>query len=215
MENMKRNAHTIPFHRIILPPSRCHNGIRLKNARIEFIKHINISTDPKFIPPIFVSKRENDNGNVIAAVTIFAEGPAAAIIPVSCVRASPLNITAPGAAKTKPVNNANNNERSKFRIFILNSDHNPYFCAINLWESSWTKNAVRIPKNEIGSAIRYLSKEKLYIGEKTKEKANVKTLIARRRWYISVLLNFPGDPPSRVPFGKYMYSLGESSWNDV
>ena len=97
---------------------------------------------------------------------ILALAPAAAILPVSEGFAFPRNITAPGAAKTRPVKKATTTESANPRGYIRNSDHNPHFCATNLWESSWTKKAVTIPKKAIGMKKKYDSRS---IGEPRKK----------------------------------------------
>jgi hypothetical protein len=152
---------------------------------------------------------------VITAVIIFAAGPAAAIRPVSKVLVSPLNMTAPGAAKTNPVRTAKINDKRRPFGYILNSDQSPYLCAINLCESSCTKKAVKIPKKDMGIAAgkfcRLLNPYGRLLFEKTKANASVSTPIAIRICIISILLNDPGFPTSKVPFGTYMYSLGERS----
>jgi len=50
--------------------------------------------------------------------------------------------------------------------------------------------------------------KKRLLCESGKEKAKVSIINAIVRWTSSVLLVFPGFPISRVPFGKYIYSLG-------
>jgi hypothetical protein len=80
-------------------------------------------------------------------------------------------------------------------------------------------NAVTIPKNAMGIKTTYANtsigipnkKNTRLFFEKVKEKANVRIPIAISRWPTSILLNDPGFPTSRFPFGMYIYSRGERS----
>lgn len=116
--------HTIPFHCITLTPSRGPNGNKLNVANNALTKLINPII--KAIEPVS-KKTKWYKAYVIPATIIFANGPAAAIRPVSKFLVSPLNITAPGAANTKPVKNDNTSDNSKPRGYILNSDQSPNF----------------------------------------------------------------------------------------
>jgi len=87
---------------------------------------------------------------------------------------------------------------------MRNSDHSPYFCATNLWESSWTTNAVTIPRNAIGIKKKYdaistgdpkRKKNRLFF-ENVKENATVRTAMAMSRWVF---------PPVGCPVG-YTYT---------
>ena len=126
-------AQTIPFHRITFIPSSGPNGSRLNVPSSALIRQIN----PRIFPINDVSKKTNRyRGYVVAAIIIFASGPATAILPISKFLVSPRNITAPGAAKTNPVKTAKNNDSRSPLGYILNSDQRPYFCAMNLWDNS-------------------------------------------------------------------------------
>jgi len=117
-----RAVHAYQFHRMIFHPSNDGNGRRLKDPNKMLIRQIN----PIIwgINPADSVKKRRYTGVNIPARKIFESGPARAICPSSKTRGSPRNITAPGAAKTKPVVTDKNRENSNAFVFIRNSDHN-------------------------------------------------------------------------------------------
>ena len=125
------------------------------------------------------------NRNVTRAITMFADEPAAAILPISNGLVSPRNMTAPGAANTTPVVIARIKEKRSPIGNMRNSDHSPYFCAMNLWESSWTKNAVNNARNAIGrermSSPESIEPKSSLLCEKGNANATVRTIMAITR----------------------------------
>lgn len=104
----------------MLFPSNTPNGRRLKVAKTELIRHIN--------PKISFNNNDSKNTNkykknVMLAINKFANGPANAIFPISKILTFPLNITAPGAAKTIGVKNPRIKANIRPLVYILYSDH--------------------------------------------------------------------------------------------
>gem|GEM_PF-4902664 len=118
------------------------------------MKHTKMRISSRFLPNTETNPITGTSANSTAATTIFINGPADAILPVSSALALPRNITAPGAANTNPVNTAMSNDNNRPKGKIRNSDHNPSRCAMNLCANSCKINPVNIPKSDNGNANR-------------------------------------------------------------